>query len=485
MARLWSAGLQHLDDHAARWLLALAAVLAVQISPWWFPTPDSAAYLSMARSLASTGTLLRFGSPHLYFSPGYPVVISPVFLLGPRPLFAISMSQWVLAVALMLGVYRWTRRHWPGAAVLLTAFVMMNTSLWLYLRRPVSEIAFMAALVWAANLLNAVAASARADRLGRSAAGALLLTVVALLRPAGVLFAVGFAAMMLVQAWRGRVRWGAAVALAVLVCAPPIAAVRAVMAHDRVAQAATASSKPTYFRQLLDTRGDLARQISRGSYLQVLNAGRLLVPGMLKAHSKGRQWADPNLLLYLPLALAVLVGWGRRVLDAPDLLMWGVPLYVGLYVLWPFDEDTRFLLPVLPVLAGCAWTVLGHFRLAPAILAVLVVGHGAAATVFWLKELPGVRACHAQWPAVEALAAALPADAEGVAAVGVRDCVAGMLTVARDRQVRFVPGADVPDDVRWVVQGGAGAVPAGFDALRTVGGYVVAMRRAMPAGEMR
>jgi len=476
-----TAWLRRLDDHAGIALAVLAAVLAVQISPYWFPTPDSAAYLSMARSVASTGTLRRFGSPHLYFSPGYPLLISPLFLLGPRPLLAIAAFQWTLAVVLMLGVYRWTRSNWPGAAVLLTAFVMVNTSLWLYLRRPVSEIAFMAAVVWAANLLNGVpGAAAAAGRLARAVAGAGLLTVVGLIRPAGVLFAGGFAAMMLVQAWRGTTRWGTALALAAVVCVPPAVAVREVMARDRAAQATTGSSKPTYFRQLLETRADLVRQVSRGVYLQVLNAGRLLVPGMLKAHSKGRQWADPNLLLYVPLALAVIVGWGRRLVGPPDVLVWGLPLYVGLYVLWPFDEDTRFLLPVLPVLVGCAWTAVGGVRGAVPALAVLVIAHAVAATVFWVKEVPGVRACHAEWPAVDAVAAALPADAGAVAAVGVRDCVAGMLTVATDRQVTFVAGTAVPAGARWVVQPGARPVAEGFEAVRTVGGYVIAARRMVP-----
>lgn len=477
MTKAW---LYRLDDSPLRWLALLAAVLALQIGPWWFPTPDSAAYLSMARSLAETGTMRRFGSPHLYFSPGYPLLISPLFLLGPRPLLAISILHWLLAVLSMVGIYRWMRANWPGAAVLLTAFVMTNTSLWLYLRRPVSEMAFMAALVWAANILDgALGRECRRPPLLRATLGSAVLAAAGAIRPAGVMFALGCAAMMMAQAWRGALRWGVALLLAGIVMVPPMLTVREVMNRDREAQTATASNKPTYFRQLLGTQGHLVRQVSQGVYLQVLNVGRLLLPGMLKAHSKRRQWGDPNLLLYGPLALAVLVGWSRRLRDKPDLLMWGLPLYVGLHVLWPFDEDTRFLLPVLPVLAGCLWTVLGRWRHGLVALALLVVAHALAATVFWVKEVPGVRACHAEWPAVEALAAAIPPEAGPVAAVGTRDCVAGMLAVARDRQVAFVAGTQVPGDAQWIVQPAAQTVPRGFESERTVGEYVVATRRGV------
>ena len=480
--RLW---LPRLDEYGGACLVVLAALLALQISPWWFPTPDSAAYLSMARSLATTGTMRRFGSPHLFFSPGYPTLISPLFLLGPRPLLALAIGQWAVAVVLMLGVYRWARRSAPGVAVLLTAFVMLNTSLWLYLRRPVSEIAFMTALVWGAAVVNGLPSMVRlGPRLARAGLGSGWLALAGLIRPAGVLVAVGFVALAAVQVWRGAWRWGLAALLALIVVVPPVLAVRAVMVHDREAGTASGSSKPSYIRYLLDTRADLARQVARGLYWQVLNTGRLLVPGMFKSHMKRREWADPNLLLYVPVALAVLVGWRRRLAGPPDVLVWALPLYVGLFVVWPFDEDTRFLLPMLPALAACFWTVLERFRAGLPVLAVLVVAHLLAAVVFWVKEVPGVRACHAEWPAVDAVAATLPRDEGPVAVLGVRDCVAGMLTVALDRPVTWLSGAEVPGDVRRVVQPRARAIPSGFVTERIVGDYVLMTRPAgvAPAG---
>ena len=49
------------------------------------------------------------GSPVLWFPPGYPLLLSPLFRLRDLPLLEISIVQWLLAVALLWGIYRWAR----------------------------------------------------------------------------------------------------------------------------------------------------------------------------------------------------------------------------------------------------------------------------------------------------------------------------------------------------------------------------------------
>ena len=86
-------------------LVATAILLATQIGPWWYATSDSKGYLSIARSLANGHGLTNLGSPHIWFAPGYPVILSPLFLLSDRPFLAISIVTWLLAVAYLAGVY--------------------------------------------------------------------------------------------------------------------------------------------------------------------------------------------------------------------------------------------------------------------------------------------------------------------------------------------------------------------------------------------
>src|SRR5690242_9607355 len=69
--------LQNQVGHPVLWLAFFALLIAVQISPFWYPTPDATAYLSIARSIASGNGLRNFGYAHVPYPPGYPIIISP------------------------------------------------------------------------------------------------------------------------------------------------------------------------------------------------------------------------------------------------------------------------------------------------------------------------------------------------------------------------------------------------------------------------
>ena len=138
-----------------RCLLLPIVLLAVQIGPWWLPTPDASAYMSIARNLAHGHGLRNLGSRHLGYPPGYPALLSPVFLAGERPLLLLAVQQWLLAVGLTVGIYVWVRRIVPEAAAALAALAMINSGLWIHYRRTLTEVAFTCTLVWTANALGA------------------------------------------------------------------------------------------------------------------------------------------------------------------------------------------------------------------------------------------------------------------------------------------------------------------------------------------
>ena len=109
----------------------------------------------MARSVADGRTDDRTSARRSCITlPGYPILISPAFLIGDRPFLVLAWMQWGFAVLFMLGVYHWARRWFPTGALWITALVMVNVGFWLLARLTLSEMAFMAALMGNVNAVD-------------------------------------------------------------------------------------------------------------------------------------------------------------------------------------------------------------------------------------------------------------------------------------------------------------------------------------------
>src|SRR5262245_49532147 len=206
--------LRRAEARPGLWLAALAALLALQIGPLWYATQDGVAYLSIARSIAGGGPVARLGDPQLGYPTGYPWLISPVLLAGPRPFLLLSLLHWLMAVAFMLGVYRWARAQIGAGAPWVTALVMANVHVWNLYRRTLSEAAFCAVLIWTITLLNGVIDSAAdlGSRRGRRQlllAGAALV-ILSTIREVGMLVGAGAALAVLARLPAGGLGWRAA-----------------------------------------------------------------------------------------------------------------------------------------------------------------------------------------------------------------------------------------------------------------------------------
>ena len=190
------------------WLGLLAVLLLAQVRPWCIPQPDSRSYLSMARSLAEQGRMLNLGREHLWYFPGYSLLLSPCYLVSEQPYFLISAFQWSCAALLMLGVYQWARSVVPQWALWIAALSAINAGVWFHAARILSEVPFMCALIWATN---AGVAACRSRSFGRSllfaSLGSMLLAMTALIRPAGLMLAVGFGLSLGWQAVQLRLSW--------------------------------------------------------------------------------------------------------------------------------------------------------------------------------------------------------------------------------------------------------------------------------------
>lgn len=489
--------LQRAEERPLPWLVGVALLLAIQISPHWYATPDGAAYLSIARRLAAGGPVTKLGDTQLGFPLGYPLLISPGFLIGERPFLLLSVLHWILGVVFMLGVYRWARRLLGAPALWVTAVVMTNVNLWIHQRRTLSEAAFLAVMIWAVAALNAVLdggwqwgrvrlASAaepltstragdthngRRGVLGAALAAGALLIMLSMIREVGLLFGAGFAVALLMRVARGATtRRAAAFPLAVTAIA--ILAAAALVRPERIAAAGPAFSGRLagYADAASAVTGSLAERL----HLRVTETGELLMPGMFKSYGSG--WLDINTLVYLPLAVALAIGWWMLVRRGGEVFAYTAPLYLGLHLAWPYSAATRYVLPLLPLFVACLWYVFAPLRYwRRALFAAAMVAHLGVAAGYWLiVDAPRAAACDRQWPAVDALAARLGAASSVGIDAAIPKCIPLMLELTMDRPLQPAAGsATAGEALQWlIVPEHAGARP-GFGLVASAGGYTL------------
>jgi len=470
------------EDRPLPWLLALALLLAVQISPLWYASPDGAAYLSIARSIAHGVPMTRFGSAELSYPAGYPLLISPAFLVAPRPFVLLSIVQWAMGVLFALGVYCWMRRTLGVGALWLTALVMANATVWTLNRSTLSEPAFLTLMIWTINALDAVLVPRRAGarqsvlqaRL-RLAAAAIGLIALASIREVGVFAAAGFVLAMLARAARGEASSHSAGA-ALMAGAAAVLIAFVVIRPERIAAAgpALAGNLSGY----LDAASAVGGGLGQRMLLRVTELGQLLVPGMAKA-GRGTQ-IDVATAIFGLVFIAVAVGWWRLLRRRGDVFVYAAPVYFGFLLVWPYAAATRYVVPLLPLLAASLWThVETHRQWRLTAVAALAAGHLIVALGYWgLIDLPRARVCARQWPTVERLATAIAGSPGEVTAAAVMPCVRLMLAFELDRPVRAAEQS--PGSGDWLVAGSGAAAMDGYRASAQVGDYTLLRRLSAP-----
>jgi hypothetical protein len=451
------------------WLAVFAILMAVQISPLWYPTPDAATYLSIARSITVNHRLTNLGGAHLGYPPGYPLLIGPAFLISARPFLIISMMHWVMALLFMMAVYRWMRRLAPDGAMLLTGLVMVNAALWIYYRRTLSEMAFMTVMMWAVLTLDSALENGSA--MG-TAAGTALVIALALIRETGVLLAAGFGVAAVLAIRAGTLRWRRGLLMAATMAAPAIAAVSAFMIYDlATARAAPSAVFGTHLSGFIDPSTPIISRTIEGLRLRISEVGRLLVPGMFKAYSGHGQWLHLDMLIYLGVFAVIALGWAR-LLRRRDVLAATAPFYLGLYAVWAFDADTRYLLPLLPLLVLSLWFAIAPFtRWRLRFLGLLLLAHLGVALGYWSAvEIPRARSCNRQWAAIDALSPGLKdGSALVVADPRVPQCARLMLSFVTDRPVlQRAPGLGAAQEM---LERRDDPNPPGFEVRRAAGPY--------------
>lgn len=465
-----------------RWILILAVIwLAVQISPLWYPTPDSAAYISIARGIAERHVLENHGRAQLYYSIGYPLLLSPLFVIDREPFLLISIMQFGLGLGVIALSYRWVKSIAAPHAAWIAAFTVCTTSFGSIHRRPLTESAFTAALLGSVLILNRTIAMRGWWAIGF---GSLMVAATTLIRPAGITLAAGFAVASFHLARRREQSWGRTMAQAILVGLPALCLQLAVMHYDRVQ--ATLDGGLCYADQIREPNLGLGAQFVEGVRLRIQEAGRLLIPGMYKSYAKPGDWFDINLLLYGSLSMALLLGWLRLARERNDVFVWVLPFYAGLYVVWPFDQATRFFTPLTPLLAVCLIMAARSLQN----VSVRRVGFGmvaihlVVAAVYWrFDERPKALAIESERTGLARLSTAVPIR-DWKAVVVAEDAEPATIWTPHylDRLVSIRPITEpLPAEANWLVLRASQLPPSGFASEAIVGRFQLCRRIANPA----
>lgn len=432
-------------------LAVIALLLAAQIRPWWLPEADGRSYLSMARSLATGGCMRNLGSPHLWYFPGYSLLLSPLYLAADPPFWLLSAFQWSAAIVFLAGVYCWATSVARSWAVWIAATCAVNEGVWIWTGRTMSEMAFMCGWIWSANAALALGRTRTVrGTVLRGFVAALLLALTSLIRPAGVLLALGFGLCLGWQAWRREISPRRALATTLLLGVPASAAVLGCLYRER--QTATVVEGRTYLNNFGDSAAHPIAAYGEGLRIAIRDSGRVIVPGMFKAYQQGG-WQDANLLVYVPVCAALAAGWWKLARETRDPLLLATPFYIALHIAYPYESGARFYVPLIPVFVTALVRLIAPLRGAGLLaVGVLFAAHLIAAVVYQTAiEGPRARQATAHWNEIQQVAGRLGRGADRVAAVGLAGDHTLMLELALDRRVARVPMDYATGIAEWIV----------------------------------
>lgn len=433
MIERWMA---YYQSRPKRTLAICALLLAVQIGPWWYSSIDSTGYLSMARSLARGSGPTNLGSPLLWYSPGYPALISPLFLLDDRPFLGIAAVQWLLAVGLMVGVYRWAQRLSVDAAIWFAALTVVNHGFWIHFRRPLSEVAFICVLIWTINVLQTLTGSPGAGKFAaRLTLSAMLLAMLCILRPVGIMLAPAFGAWSFIEVRNRRLNLSRGCVASLVVAVAAAAPVAVFVAHERAL--AKRMGGRSYSDNFQDAANSPLQSYSRGLQLCISDIGRVSIPGFFKSHGTPGDWHDPNMLIHVPFVCLVGYGWWLWRRHGNDLYQWYVPFYLLLMIAHAMDTGARLLLPLLAALMVCVWFALARLgERRQTVLGICLALQLIVGGAYWLAiDLPRARHFDRQWPHIDEMADRMASENETDLATPLPHEVQRMLELALDRPV--------------------------------------------------
>lgn len=469
-------------------LVIFAILLAGAVKPiWWAPGGDASCYVAIARSLGQDGKLERLGQSFLYYPPGVSFMYAPAFWFGDRPFLLMSMIQWLAAVIAMGCIFAWFRR-WLSRdhAVILTALVFFNVCSWGYYVRFLSETLFCCLLFGLAvifqYLLDAVRAQRVKQAIGLACLSVPILVWLILTRPVGVFAAGGLGLAMFVTCVKSHKRsvWLTGMTIAVLLNVLAATIALSWLSYNK--HQAQHYGESTYVNQLVDVDQSMVGSVLDNVHRRVNTVGRLLVPGLFRTYADLGDWLNPLMVLYVGLSVLVVWGFVKLMRLRVDAFVWMIPLYVGMYMIWPYGQGTRFFIPILPVVLLAGYQLIAKRKWCDTFLLVFLVLHMVFLVGRYAKEWPEALALHRQWSQIDTIADEMKQAGQPDmvwASMGLDTDQLGMLSFTTNHTIVMLERDDKTTTPDGVVMIEGSKLPFAHDAYRQVaqtGPYVILRR---------
>lgn len=329
-------------------LLAIAALMPLCIARSQLLTGDPTYYIGLTESLVAGNGYTFMGERHTIYPPGLPVLLSPVVALFGRNVLATQVWVAMFAVIAAITVYALLRAIAPALRVPILAATVLGYPYFALATATVrAELPFLA--VTAAGLwlvYRAAAASARWPTWLLVVGTALLGAATVMLRTIGVAFP-----LAMLFAWgHRRIRNVRTDATDATLAAGGLGGLLAAVWWAMWTRGSSAS-----YGTLLRLQDPHQPDLGQASIAEIIAripdalATQLGHVAMLPSagHWTVMTWYAPTTL---GLALCLVAGALRLLGARNPVVAWYVLGYVGILLIWPFDEGARFIVPILPVL---------------------------------------------------------------------------------------------------------------------------------------
>ncbi len=332
--------------------LAIASVVSLTVlaglpglGNWCRLTSDSFTYLDAARCLRETGGYSPF---RMIAPPGFPTLLAPLLTMGDLPLLAVrllNLSCWIATTVLTLLLFCRSLGLW--GAWLTAALTATSPALATQSTMLLSEPAF-GPLVLACLLLVEPGKSRSISNWRTSIALALLCAAATFVRTMGIILAPILAIAILTQSGLSRKRRAFQVILFAVVFTAPLATWERRQSgypENNSYSRAWLSSRP---RENTDSTGLAlqAERLTRFGPIRLRDIKSVLLPPRLGWRAFQGPIAPIATWLVGGSILVITLWRCWRIRSATDFFVLAT---LGMLCLWPYDEGTRMVTPLLPM----------------------------------------------------------------------------------------------------------------------------------------
>lgn len=323
--------------------------------------PDSSYYIGLARSILERGRYEFNFIPHVFYPPGYPLLLASIGIFFGVSYFVAVRAAAIVGMLGLIASYELLRVKQGKGVAAAGCLILGFSGFYFYMAAQLagSDVPYFFTSMLLLLLVARVeqAWMFRRPRLLTSAAVAVLIVLSLLMRTVGVALLAGL------LAWVG-VRWlrdkkGAldrakffapAILLALIVFGGWMAWTQEIKSHYASELGATGTYVDQFW--LIDPHHPELGQATAADLIKRAGEGLLRQGSHVTAIMTSIAWVEPKLyspLVLVPLVLAFL-GWLSSVRhNGGELTEWYFAAYLGIYLLWPFDVGPRFIFPVFPL----------------------------------------------------------------------------------------------------------------------------------------